>query len=78
LYRRMASNLNARCDKAPALPKEPKESDAAALQQALTGWQNQSEQSKELDELIKDYEQWMADKANSLRVPVSTLLPRNR
>lgn len=78
LYRRMASNLHARCDKAPTLPKEPKENDAAALQQALTGWQNQAEQSKELDELIKDYEQWMADKANSLRVPVSTLLPRNR
>jgi rhomboid protease GluP len=75
LYRRMAGNLRARCDKAPPLPKE---SDAAALQQTLTGWQSQAEQGKELDELIKSYEQWLEGKANSLQVPVSALLPRNR
>lgn len=72
LYRRMANNLRALCDQAPAAPKG---NDAAALQQVLAGWQNQAEQRKELDELLRDYDQWLGDKAESLRVPV---MPRNR
>ena len=75
LYRRMAGNLRSRCDKAPVLPKE---NGAAVLQQALTSWHGQAEQGKEFDALIKDYEQWLGHKADSLRVPVAALLPRNR
>jgi hypothetical protein len=73
LYRRMAGNLRMRCDKMPTLPKEDNE---AALQQALTSFQSQAEQSKELDDLMKEYEQWLARKADSLHVPVKTLKPR--
>lgn len=73
LYQRMANTLRARCDKTPPLPKEDNE---AALQQALSGFQSQAERGKELDELMKQYEQWLARKADSLRVPVKALKPR--
>jgi membrane associated rhomboid family serine protease len=69
LYQRMSANLRARCDR-PLPP--PKAEDPASF----TGYQQQREQGRELEGLMKDYEQWLEQKAASLHIPVRELKPR--
>jgi rhomboid protease GluP len=69
LYRRMAANLRARCDQPLPAPKAEDPASFAAFNQ-------QSEQGRELDQLMKEYEQWLQQKAASLGLPLRELKPR--
>lgn len=69
LYRQMSANLRARCDQ-PLPP--PKAGDPASF----TVYQQQTEQARALEKLLKEYEQWLERKATSLHLPPNRLKPK--
>ena len=69
LYQQMSANLRARCNQ-PLPP--PKADDPASF----TAYQTQNEQGRELENLLKQYEQWLEQKATNLRIPANRLKPK--
>jgi membrane associated rhomboid family serine protease len=70
LHQRMANQLRSRCNQ-PSSTQEPKtEQD---LKASLIATQAQDQ---ELKQIMKDYDQWLAEKAASLRVPLDKLKPQ--
>ncbi len=75
LYRRLANQLRARCDK--PVPISPNSSEAE-LKTSLATLQKQSANGPELDQTMQEYERWLVNKAASLRVPLNELKPQIR
>ncbi len=75
LYRRLANQLRARCDKPVAISPNGSE---AELEASLAALQKQTANGPELDQTMQEYERWLGDKAVSLRVPLNELKPRIR
>lgn len=70
LHQRLAKHLRARCNQ-PSFTQAPKtEQD---LKASLSATQKQDQ---ELKQIMKDYDQWLAEKAARLRVPLDSLKPQ--
>lgn len=75
LYKRLANQLRARCDKPVNISPNGSE---AELKTSLAALQKQAANGPELDQTMQEYERWLSSKALSLHVPLNELKPQIR
>lgn len=75
LYRRLASQLRARCDKPVTIALNGSEPE---LKASLAELQKQTANGPDLDQTMQEYERWLGKKAARLHVPLNELKPQIR